>query len=145
MLIRHLTRSDIEGVRELGVLAATEGFRFLSRLIEELEQGSAKTDHPCEFFLCAVEDGKILGVAGVTIDPYTDAPGVGRIRHLYVQPESRRSGIGRALIREIEGRVKNGYSILRLRTDTEAGARFYEALGYRPVNETAATHVRSDV
>ncbi|HEX6065283.1 MAG TPA: GNAT family N-acetyltransferase [Longimicrobiales bacterium] len=141
-MIRTLARSDLDAVRRLAIVASAEGFQFLERLVAQMENDTVRIDAADEFFVCAIDHGEIIGVGGVTPDPYRAEPGVGRVRHVYIRPESRRAGIGRALIMEIERRARSRYGTLRLRTDTPRGARFYEAIGYRPIVDPDATHIK---
>ena len=143
--IRFLNTADLKAVEGLASVAKSEGFRFLDRLLNELEAQTLELDAADNFYLCVVHDDEIVGIGGVTHDPYADGPAVGRIRHVYIHPAHRRSGLGRLLIRKIETHARDAYSVLRLRTDTPGGARFYEALGYAAVSDRAATHVRSNV
>lgn len=142
MLIRTISLSDLNDLRRLAEIAGAEGFKFLHRLVQAVEKGDVALDDPHEFFLCAVLHGDVIAVGGVTPDPYVDATDVGRVRHVYVHPQHRSKSVGRRLVREIEARAQRTYSTIRLRTDTEAGARFYESLGYRAVSAANATHVR---
>jgi ribosomal protein S18 acetylase RimI-like enzyme len=142
MLIRIIDSSDFEQLRTLAEIAVAEGYQFLTRLISDLETGATFLDRPDEFFLGAVVNVEIVAIAGITHDPYSPEPGLGRIRHVYVRPDHRGQGIGTALVREVETRAAEFYSRFVLRTDTEAGARFYEAIGYRPVHFESATHTR---
>jgi len=58
-----------------------------------------------------------------------------------VLPSARRTGAGRALVRELIGRAGAWFDALVLRTDTVEAARFYEAIGFRPEREIeGATH-----
>ena len=114
--------------------------QFLTRFVGDLRASAAALDTPREFFLGAMIDDRIIGVGGVTPDPYVDDPTTGRIRHLYVAAASRRRGVGAALMRALEARACQQYDRLRLRTDTRDAATFYERLGYVPVNHDTATH-----
>ena len=82
----------------------------------------------------------LVGVGGVHRDPYAGDPGVGRVRHFYVASGARRSGIGAAMLDALRAEARSHFAHLRLRTNTQRGARFYEASGFRPVDEADATH-----
>jgi GNAT superfamily N-acetyltransferase len=140
MIIRPLAATDLTTLESLAAAAEHEGFRFLTRFVRDLRASAAALDTAREFFLGAVIDDRVVGVGGVTPDPYVDDPATGRIRHLYVAGSSRRRGVGAALMRALEARACQQYDRLRLRTDTRDGAAFYERLGYLPVNHDTATH-----
>jgi len=127
------------------LLAAStgEGFRFVERLAREWQEGKARFDRPGELLLAAYHGASIVAIGGLTADPYTEEPALGRLRHLYVRPDARRRGIGRRLVQALELAAQQTYRALVLRTDTEAAARFYEALGYMPLPVGGtATHRR---
>jgi GNAT superfamily N-acetyltransferase len=142
MLIRSLDAGDVPTLRLLATEAEAEGFAFLTRFLGDLASDCVQLNSPTEFFLGALLDGHMVAIGGVTRDPYTDDATIGRLRHLYVRAEARGQGVGRALVRSLEARAQGVYERLRLRSGTVAAARFYEALGYRRVNESAATHAR---
>jgi ribosomal protein S18 acetylase RimI-like enzyme len=142
MPIRPLSAADLPAVRELAREADAEGFRFVWRFVASLELQRVALDAAEEFFLAAVENGHVVGLGGVTPDPYSADPTTGRLRHLYISPGLRRRGIGRALIEALETRATLRYQRLRLRTDTPDAARFYERLGYTLSVEPGATHAR---
>ncbi|MGH2900155.1 MAG: GNAT family N-acetyltransferase, partial [Solirubrobacteraceae bacterium] len=128
--IRPLTNDDIERLQQLAREAEAEGFRFVTRFLGDVAEHRAILNSEREAFLGAVEDGVLVGFGGVTSDPYIDEPNTGRVRHLYVAPAARRHGLGRALVRALEARARLVYRRLRLRTHTDAAARFYEQIGY---------------
>ena len=125
-----------------------EGFNFVMRSQLELAQGDFKKPGAALYGFVdnSFIDGdllgdKLAGVGGLTSDPYLGAePEVGRLRHLYVLPQYRRQGVGQKLVTAIVAEAKRHYDVLRLRTTTREAARFYEALGFRPVTEPNATH-----
>jgi hypothetical protein len=60
---------------------------------------------------------------------------------VYVLGSRRRHGAGRALVAAIMTEAMNAFGALRLRTNTAAGAAFYESLGFtRLVDDPGATH-----
>src|SRR5262245_24926432 len=82
------------------MVAESEGARsrFVRRLADEWASGTNRFDRPGEVLFVAWADGRLIGACGLNVDPYTQAPGVGRVRHLYVLTDYRRSGVGRRLV-----------------------------------------------
>jgi GNAT superfamily N-acetyltransferase len=77
---------------------------------------------PDASLLVAVEDGRILGVGGVT--------NAGEITLNYVSPDARFRGVSRALLGALEARaVERGNACCTL-ASTETARRFYQAAGY---------------
>jgi GNAT superfamily N-acetyltransferase len=120
-----------------------EGFRFLIRFEQEFQSGLVRFAGPVETLLGAFEDSALIGMAGLTRDPYSGDPRTGRLRHVYLLPGWRGRGIGKALIAEIEHRARAHFLTLVLRTDTPAAATFYRTLGYEQLAvKGTATHRR---
>lgn len=117
-----------------------EGFRFLARLRREYESGSTRFDRTGEVLLGVESGPALVAVGGLTRDPYGADPRTGRLRHLYVSPAHRRRGVGRLLAAALVEAARPHFDVLTLRTDTEAAARFYEALGFAPVAGSDHTH-----
>ncbi|MEW5928634.1 MAG: GNAT family N-acetyltransferase [Gemmatimonadota bacterium] len=118
-----------------------EGFGFLVRLRREFLDGGNRFDAPGEALLGCLRGAELVGVGGLNRDPYSPEPRVGRLRHLYVAAAQRRGGVGRMLVAALVEAARPHFDVLQLRTDTEAAARFYEALGFAPVASLHATHM----
>jgi GNAT superfamily N-acetyltransferase len=122
----------------LAALAQAEGFGMLGVLIAEWAAGTHRFTAPGEA-LCAARDkgGRLLGLGGITRDPY--APAL-RMRRFYVRPDARRDGVARALVSAVleEARVA-GAGLVRLRAPPAADA-FWERCGFLPVQDATATH-----
>ena len=140
-----LTRLDHlppDGLSELIAENEADRLRFVRRLVEEWHGGRNRFDRPGEALFAAVEGVRVVGVCGLNVDPYTPAPGVGRVRHLYVLAALRRQGVGRRLVQAVVAAARGHFRLLRLRTASATAARFYEALGFRACREDAdSTHV----
>ncbi|HEX6909165.1 MAG TPA: GNAT family N-acetyltransferase [Longimicrobium sp.] len=103
------------------------------RLRTEHEAGTQRFDGPGEMLLGLYADGALVAVGGVSVDPHEPGPRAGRLRHVYVARARRRRGVGRRLVEALAASARPRFAALTLRTDTPAGARFYESLGVAPV------------
>jgi GNAT superfamily N-acetyltransferase len=130
---------DIEALQ---LEAAAEGFRFVDKLIKDWLSAANRFDRPGELFLGAFQEGHLAGFCGLNHDHYADREGVGRLRHLYVRQDARRSGIGSVLVKFILDEAKDAFQVVRLRTDTPEAAEFYTKLGFKSVIDTTASHVK---
>lgn len=132
-----------EGIEELNALANLEGLRFVARLVEEFRSGSNTFSDPGEALFEVRVSGELVAIGGLNVDPYTSSRCVGRVRRTYVHPECRSRGIGMALIEAIERHARGRFSLLRLRTESEAASRFYIRAGFSPVTGVPeASHVK---
>jgi GNAT superfamily N-acetyltransferase len=131
-----------EGLGDLRAEAAEEGFRFLEKLATDWLSGTNRFAELGEVFLGAFQTTELVAVGGLNIDPYTDQAGIGRLRHLYVAKSARRAGLGTALVLRLLGHAEGVFHSVRLKTDTPEAAKFYVKLGFSPVQDSTATHVR---
>src|SRR4029078_13005670 len=76
---------------------------------------------------------RLVGICGLNQDPYEQSSEVGRVRHLYVDLEFRRRGVGRALVAKIVECASPSFVRLRLRTRRADADLFYVAVGFRRV------------
>jgi N-acetylglutamate synthase-like GNAT family acetyltransferase len=131
------------GLDGLARLAASEGFGMIDRLISDYRAGSNTFSKSGEGLWAAEADGQLVAVGGINVDPYYDAPSLGRIRHLYVHPEFRRVGVGRDLMKCIEDHGNQHFECFQLFTTTLVASVFYESLGYsRVANQWKVSHVK---
>ncbi len=120
--------------------AERTGLRFPGRLAAEWAGGVNRFDRPGEALFAARAGSRLIGTCGLNVDPYTTAPRVGRVRHLYVLEAHRRDGVGRRLVEAVIAAARGSFDRLRLRTSNPAAVRLYEALGFSRCPETDCTH-----
>jgi GNAT superfamily N-acetyltransferase len=130
------------GFEELAADAMADGQRLLEVLREDWDSGTLRFDGPGEGLFAAQAAGALVGIAGLTRDPYLETEAAGRVRRLYVRRATRRHGAGRALVGAIAASAREaGWARLRVRAPAAAFA-FYEGCGFlRAVGERAASHV----
>jgi len=109
-----------------------ENSRIVQRLIEDWQSGKNRFDKDGEALFIAVDDGCIVGVCGVNVDPFAGNPRIGRVRRLYVMASERRKGIGSSLVRRVMEEARKRFTRLHVRTNTETADGFYRALGFSP-------------
>lgn len=131
------------GIEALRAEAAGEGFNFVENLIADWRSGKNRFARPGEVFLGVFQANDLFAIGGLNLDPYVNREGVGRLRHLYVKPSARRTGVGSALVRQVLHHAASTFHLVRLRTDTPEAGEFYIRLGFCPVQDETATHVMS--
>lgn len=122
--------------------AVAEGFRFLTRLITEWENRTNRFDQPGECLVGVFRQGQLIGVGGVSCDPYA-GPGVGRLRRVYIAPAARGQRVGKALVEQLIEHAAIHFQEARLSTDTPEATQFYLRCGFHPVSDDTATHAKS--
>jgi GNAT superfamily N-acetyltransferase len=132
-----------EGLPDLAADAAADAVRLVEVLREDWEAGRVTFDAPGEALFGAFKGAALLGLCGLTGDPYLRQDNVGRVRRLYVLRAARRVGVGAALVSAVE-KAGSTAGLMRLRVRSPASAfGFYARLGFlRVVGEPAATHVK---
>jgi GNAT superfamily N-acetyltransferase len=95
------------------------------------------------YFVVQAEDGAILGAGGWSMgapqsrgeQEWAEQTGMGHVRHVAVDPERVRAGVGRAIMGEvIVDALRHGVRWLDC-LSTRTAVPFYEALGFRVLHE----------
>jgi len=142
VLIERLTEASPDLFDVLVSESERAGYRFVRRLADEWASGTNRFDRPGEALFAASVDGRLIGACGLNVDPYTQAPRVGRVRHLYVLTDYRRSGVGRRLVEQVLDTARGRFDRLRLSTQNPAAAHLYERLGFeRRLGAADHTHL----
>jgi GNAT superfamily N-acetyltransferase len=130
-----------EGFEELAADALADGLKVLEVLRADWDSFALRFERPGEALFAALAGPALLGVCGLTPDPYLKGEQAGRVRRLYVRRAARGHGAGRALLDAVAAEARGqGWERLRVRAPSPAFA-FYEACGFlRAVGEAAATH-----
>lgn len=131
MDIHPITQPELNEFQSLIDASTSEGYKFVQRLWDEHQSGEATFDQAGAVLLGVYEGDQLVAVGGVHEDPYLNTATIGRIRHVYVLPDHRRSGVGRQLVLALMAHGAEQFTVFTLRTLTEHGRAFYESLGFR--------------
>lgn len=107
-----------------------EGFYFLIKLISEYENKINTFNKTGECLYGIVHEEKLIGIGGLTEDPYIINNKIGRVRRFYIAKKYRRKGLGRLLLVRIISDAKKYFNIVVLHTDTVQGDKFYTSIGF---------------
>ena len=141
-LIERVSGAPTDRLAALLAESEQQGFRFVRRLVQEWESGDNRFDRPGEALFVARVGDDVVGVCGLSVDPYAGDPKVGRVRHLYVLVPHRRSGVGEQLVADVLEAARGRFERLHLRTTNPTAARLYERLGFRrTLDARDRTHV----
>lgn len=135
-LVTHLPTQ----IRALEKEAVREGFRFLTRLIDEWNSGANRFDAPGECLMAAYRNQQLIGIGGLSVDPYT-RENIARLRRVYVNASSRGHHVGRTLVKALVAHAALRFQNVCLFTDTAEGDAFYLRCGFMRIDDDHATHV----
>jgi GNAT superfamily N-acetyltransferase len=131
----------VPGIERLLVEAREEGYDFIETLVEEWASAENRFDAPGEILCGHLEEGLLVAVGGLNLDPFAGRPDMARLRRVYVRPAWRNKGIGRALVTALVDQARTHFRCVRLRAENADAARLYERLGFSPVQNPDATHI----
>ncbi len=80
--------------------AVAQGFRFVTRLIDDWESGNNRFDAQGECLMGAFLNDDLVGIGGVSRDLRTQS-NTGRLRRVYIAGSYRGQGIGRILVERL--------------------------------------------
>ena len=139
--VRRVRDDEWRALRELRLAALADApDAFWTRYDEALERSDDEwrewTSLPCHV---AVEDGRLVG-HGRRVRRPEDGTRADVIA-MFVAPEARRRGVGRALVeaqmRWAESGGLSGASELMVNVENDGAIRLYESLGFRDTGERA--------
>ncbi len=140
-ILIHAIQLPIEGLETLHSEALAEGYDFIDTLISEWATGENRFERSGEVLCGFIENGLLVAVGGLTIDPFVNSTKVGRIRRVYVRPAWRNQGVGRALVTRLIDEARKGFIAVRLRAENADAGRLYEQIGFTPIEDPNATHM----
>ncbi len=129
------------GIERLLAEALAEGVDFVQTLVDDWGSKENRFDGPGELLCGSFDDGVLVAVGGLNLDPFAGRPDMGRIRRVYVRRAWRNAGVGRALVSALVGEARRSFHSVRLRAENADAARLYERMGFVPVPGPDATHI----
>lgn len=139
--VRSATEFLPGALTALAEQADAEGIRVVRVVIDRWESGEERYDRSGEQLLVGVtDDDGVVGVGGLTICP--TVPGALRVRRFYVHPAWRRRGVATAVTSALLASWPREVSVITCNAQASAAApRFWEAMGFEPVDDANITHV----
>ena len=138
--VRGATGFVPDSLTSLAEQADAEGIRVVRAVMDRWESGEERYGGSGEQLLVAVTDDGVVGVGGLTICP--TVPGALRMRRFYVHPAWRRRGVAAAIASALLASWPRDVSVITCNARASAAApRFWEAMGFEPVDDAHITHV----
>jgi len=124
------------GFSDLEADAKAGGHAHMTRLATEFTVDRAMFH---AIFACR-QDGRLVGIGALTNEPTPTSLPIWRMRRLHVHQHYRRRGVAQrivnALLQEAAGKV----SIVTVHAGNDGAARFWEAIGFSPVEGQPWSH-----
>jgi GNAT superfamily N-acetyltransferase len=137
--LERVPGGDLPDLNALVAASLAEELRFVKRLQDDWVEGRTRFDGPGEALFVAYEETRVVGVCGLTRDPFAGDSRVGRVRRLFVLPGSRGHGTGQALLGAVIHEARGVFRRLHVRTpETGLADGFYQRLGFRPLPPESA-------
>ena len=141
MIIRLLTGTDAAAFRDIRLRALQEEPTAFTSSTEEFSHQTLdkiaarfRSDPAESFLLGAFQDRKLVGLVGFYRETALKQRHKGSIISLYVAPEARGQGLGRALMRDAIRRVRDIQGVenllLGVMVTQTAARKLYESLGF---------------
>ena len=129
------------GQRTMLAEASAQGYDFVRETTDDWASGANRFNAPGECFCGYRQDGEIVAIGGLNIDPFLNDPAIGRIRRVYVRQAWRNRGIGQAIVLDLIARARPSFRSVRLRAENTEAARLYERLGFVAIDSPDASHI----
>lgn len=145
MISIETIRLPVDGLEALRQEAEREGYNFLETVMQEWASGANRFDRRGEVLMGCFAKGpaggaEMIGIGGLTIDPYAGSAHVGRIRRVYIRADWRNRGVGGMLVTRLIEKARESFRSVRLRAENADAGRLYERLGFQPIIDPDATH-----
>lgn len=138
--IEDLNKVDVS---QLVKESEEEGYRFLSRLVNDYEDGTNTFNKNGEA-LYGVWAGpeKLVAIGGINQNPFKDNMDEARLKRFYTLGDARRQGVGSQLLSELVNHAKENFKKISCRTESAKADAFYRANGFEETHDFPhTTHV----
>ena len=117
-----------------------EGYRFLTRLVSDYEDGTNTFSKPGEaLFLIRNENQDVVAIGGVNQSPFSEDTQTARLKRFYVLEDARRQRIGSLLLKGILDHTRATFTKVTVRTESSKADIFYRENGFDLDDTTSAT------
>ena len=126
------------GIGPLAEAARQEGYNHILRIAEEWSAGTNRFERPGESLLGAHDQGRMIAVGGMTVEP-SRADWL-RMRRFYVSQSYRGKGVGRCLAERLIEHARSFTTVVTVHAGSDDACRFWEAMGFQPLTGESYTH-----
>lgn len=106
-----------------------EGYRFVSRLATEYEDGTNRFSEQGEALFGVWDGDEIVAIGGLNRN--SKSTGAARLQRAYTLPNYRRKGIGSELFNALFAHAKGEFNEITTKTESAKADAFYRANGFQ--------------
>ncbi|WP_277587295.1 GNAT family N-acetyltransferase [Psychrobacillus antarcticus] len=128
--VKNISDLKTVNVSKLIQESEKEGYRFVSRLASEYEDGTHRFSEQGEAIYGAWDDDELVAIGGLFRNPASEAENSARLFRFYTLPEYRRKGVGSELLKAISGNAKGHFKEITTKTESAKADSFYRANGF---------------
>lgn len=107
-----------------------EGYRFVSRLVSEYEDGTNTFSEQGEVLYGAWDGTDLVAIGGLNRNVTSSTENSARLHRFYISPEHRRKGVGSELFKAIFVHSKGQFKEITTKTESAKADAFYRANGF---------------
>ncbi|TQR20433.1 GNAT family N-acetyltransferase [Psychrobacillus vulpis] len=107
-----------------------EGYRFVSRLASEYEDGTNRFSEQGEALYGVWDGEELVAIGGLNRNIGSSGGDSARLHRFYTLPEYRRKGIGSVLCKTISENAKGNFNEITTKTESAKADAFYRANGF---------------
>ena len=131
LIVERVHDLDTKEIEPLVKESEAEGYRFVTRLVTDYDDGTNKFSEPGEaLFLIRNDDREVVAIGGVNLSVFPKDKLVGRLQRFYVLESTRRHGVGSKLLHEIIEHARGKFKEMTVRTESSKADAFYRANGF---------------
>ena len=128
--VKNISDLSAVNVSKLIQESEKEGYRFVSRLASEYEDGTHRFSEQGEAIYGAWDGEELIAIGGLFRNPASEAENSARLFRFYTLPEYRRKGVGSELLQAISENAKGHFKEITTKTESAKADSFYRANGF---------------
>ncbi|SES23072.1 GNAT family N-acetyltransferase [Psychrobacillus sp. OK032] len=127
--VRKISDLNEVDVSKLIQESEKEGYRFVSRLASEYEDGTNRFSEQGEALFGAWDGEELVAIGGLNRN--SKSQGAARLQRAYTLPSYRRKGIGSELFNALFVHAKGEFNEITTKTESSKADAFYRANGFQ--------------
>ena len=128
--VKNISDLNAVNVSKLIQESEKEGYRFVSRLASEYEDGTHRFSERGEAIYGAWEEDELVAIGGLFRNPASETDNSARLFRFYTLPDHRRKGVGSELLKAISENAKGYFKEITTKTESGNADSFYRANGF---------------